>query len=389
MNKVRQAALVLLVLLPAAACRRPAERDWTADLQPIQDKYAPDTRLAVFRIEVSGEPGKLVAEGEVDDPAAKAEVLARLAERAGMPVTDRVAVLPDPGLAGEKFGIVTVSVGNLRRAPRHSAEMLSQVLMGAVVRLLKRDGGWLYVKCADRYLGWIDDDAMAVVDAGAADGWNAARRIVVTTPSAVLLERPGQTAAQVSDLVAGDLLRWVAGRGPWFEAALPDGRTGFVAAAAAQEYSAWKSTRRLTAEGIEKTARMFLGVPYLWGGTSAKGFDCSGFVKTVYQMNGLDLLRDANQQARLGRGVDPAGLVNLKRGDLLFFGRKAGDGKPERIWHVGLYLSDGAFIHCSGRVRIASLDPRSPTFDRDRAETFVRATRLVDSTETPRSLNLR
>jgi cell wall-associated NlpC family hydrolase len=182
----------------------------------------------------------------------------------------------------------------------------------------------------------------------------------------------------VSDLSLGDILRRKSIRGAWLEAALPDGRAGFVEREAVEPYQAWQSSRRATPETIETAARMFVGVPYLWGGTSARGFDCSGFVKTVFMLNGLALLRDAGQQARAGRDVDPGqNFANLRRGDLLFFGRRETAEKPERIWHVAIYLRDRNFIHCSGRVRISSLDPASPQYDEGHASNFVRARRLI------------
>jgi gamma-D-glutamyl-L-lysine dipeptidyl-peptidase len=119
-------------------------------------------------------------------------------------------------------------------------------------------------------------------------------------------------------------------------------------------------------------------VPYLWGGTSTKAMDCSGFTKTVYMMNGLQLNRDAYQQAEEGIEIAPGEkFQNLRKGDLLFFGRKGGGNKPEEVLHVALYLKDRLFIHSSGMVKINSLDPASPVFDANKVKSFICARRII------------
>jgi cell wall-associated NlpC family hydrolase len=106
--------------------------------------------------------------------------------------------------------------------------------------------------------------------------------------------------------------------------------------------------------------------------------DCSGFTKTVFFLNGIDLMRDSSQQARQGVAVPLDGdLSQLKKGDLLFFGRRARQGRPERVVHVGLYLGDRLFIHSSERVHISSLDPQSPLRDENRIRTLLRARRVL------------
>jgi len=135
---------------------------------------------------------------------------------------------------------------------------------------------------------------------------------------------------------------------------------------------------RETSENVIRTARRFFGVPYLWGGTSAKGFDCSGFTKTVYFLNGVLLPRDASQQVMVGSIIDTGvDMENLNTGDLLFFGSKATPEQEARVTHVAIYLGRKKFIHSSGDVRINSFDPSDPDFSKYRLGTFLHARRII------------
>jgi len=96
--------------------------------------------------------------------------------------------------------------------------------------------------------------------------------------------------------------------------------------------------------GLLETARSFLGVPYLWGGSTEQGFDCSGFSMAVYQLNGLKLPRSSREQCEAGR---PVGIRELQVGDLVFFAMNGGG----RVSHVGVYAGDGKFIHAPKRGR--------------------------------------
>ncbi|MCK9629778.1 MAG: C40 family peptidase, partial [Bacteroidales bacterium] len=119
------------------------------------------------------------------------------------------------------------------------------------------------------------------------------------------------------------------------------------------------------------TARQFVGFPYMWGGTSIKALDCSGFTKTTYYLNGVILERDASQQAKFGDSISLANnFAALQAGDLLFFGSKATKDKKERISHVAIYIGKGEFIHSATSVRINSLLP-------DAANYYEGSTRLV------------
>ncbi|MEK6650056.1 MAG: SH3 domain-containing C40 family peptidase [Bacteroidota bacterium] len=353
-------------------------------LQGARRHFAPDRRVALFDIAWNRTADAVVLHGEVDNPAAKDSVL-ELA-RAYFPggLIDSVLVLPHPALGTNTFGIVVLSVANVRSRPGESEELATQVTMGQVVKVLKKGPGYYYVQSYDGYLGWLGSDAFQWADRAGVDEWAAAPKTVLTSYFEVVRERPSAGAQPVCDAVIGNIFRAGPRKRGWVEVRLADGRAGFLPAASVQSYAAWQQSRNLTGANIERTARMFVGVPYLWGGTSSKGMDCSGFTKTVFRLNGHELSRDASQQVLNGRDIDAGKeFENLAKGDLMFFGRKADEGRPERITHVAIYLENRRFIHSSGRVQFGSFDPASPEYDDYNLKRFVRARRIIPAPTVP------
>ena len=97
----------------------------------------------------------------------------------------------------------------------------------------------------------------------------------------------------------------------------------------------------MEADALVETSKTLMGVPYLWGGTSTKGVDCSGFTKTIYYLNGMVIPRDASQQVHTGKLIDSVTNFDaLEKGDLLFFGRKATDTGTEKVVHVGMWIGN-------------------------------------------------
>ena len=184
----------------------------------------------------------------------------------------------------------------------------------------------------------------------------------------------------VSDLVAGNLLKIMGEDSDFYLVNYPDGRVAYVKKDEAKLFTEWYNALNPNGETILKTAYRFMGIPYLWGGTSTKGMDCSGFTKTVYYLNGIVLQRDASQQVNTGELVDTKdGWQNLQPGDLLFFGRKADENRKERVTHVAIYIGDGDFIHAAGRVKINSFNPEKPYYSDYRKSGFIRAKRILTS----------
>jgi len=127
----------------------------------------------------------------------------------------------------------------------------------------------------------------------------------------------------------------------------------------------------------------------LWGGTSTKGVDCSGFTKTIYYMNGMVIPRDASQQVHAGKPIDSiADFSKLDKGDLLFFGIKATDSTAEKVVHVGMWIGDNQFIHSSNMVRVSSVDKNASNYDEYNVSRYLRTKRLLKEND-PLLKNLR
>jgi cell wall-associated NlpC family hydrolase len=318
-----------------------------------------------------------VLKGEVDQPAARDAALKALRDAGFAEVIDKVQVLPDPALGDRTIGIVTVSVAHMRAKPAQAAELVTETLMGSRVKLLKREGSWYYAQTeTEQYLGWIEPDHVAVVARADAEAWASSNLVMATARFVLVREQPDANAQPMSDLLVGDVLKSNGRESGWVAVELPDGRKGFVEEKAVEDYATWKRSRRPTPDSIEAVAKSFMGVPYLWGGTSAYGFDCSGFVKIVYELNGIELPRDADQQALEGQAVPTADdLAQLRKGDLLCF--KARPDGRDSITHIGIYLGGKQFIHCAGKVKRNSFDPASPVYSENLLKRLVTVRRIL------------
>jgi gamma-D-glutamyl-L-lysine dipeptidyl-peptidase len=353
----------------------------TNALLSLKARYAPDSHLAIFRVGVQPQGSGLVLTGDVERAEAKLEAVEAV-QRTGATVTDRINLLPMENLGDKLWGISCLSVASGREQPEHKAEMGTQILMGDVVHLWKRSTNafftWYLAQSADGYLSWLEKGTLVRCTRAEADAWQSSPLLIVTAFEDSILEQPQAEAQPVCDVVPGNLVKKTGEQGDWFQVELPDHRAGFLPRKSAEDYAAWKKSRNPTPENIERTARRFIGRPYLWGANSPKGVDCSGFMKMVFLLNGVELKRNASHQAHQGTEVAlDKDLTQLKKGDLLFFGNRPRRGQPERITHVGLYLGDKLFMQSSERVRISSLDPESPLKDEFRIRTLLHARRVL------------
>lgn len=265
--------------------------------------------------------------------------------------------------AQEQYGVVNISVCNLRYTADFSAEMVSQALLGTPVHILQmsQNGNpWPEVQTPDGYTGWVHYAAITRMSFEEFHAWNAAPKVVVTALYGTVYRENSRHSAAVSDVVGGDRLKYLGKKGCWLKVGFPDGREGYVHKSEALTEADWRKQLDQSPEAILKTALSMLGTPYIWAGMSPKGTDCSGFVRTVLFMHDIIIPRDAGPQSRVGERILDS--TQLQPSDLVFFGRWNEDGTP-RVSHVGFYLGRGRFIHSLGLVQIGSFDPADPQFD--------------------------
>lgn len=351
---------------------------------------APDQRTDLFNFEIIGDDIPLV-ELETTLPKGGEALIAAL-KREGLNTSVITRLLPAADLQGQIFGVVRLSVANNRKNPSHPAEMVTQMILGTPVQILKKQKGYSLVRSPDRYISWVETDALALMDKEVFETWRRAGKLIYTADYGSAYSKPDVESQRISDLVKGNLLKLMGTEGGFYKVAYPDERIAYIPIKAAQNYKQWVSRPNPDAAQILATAQTLIGTPYLWGGTSMKGVDCSGFTKTCFFLNGIILPRDASQQALIGESVDVYEgdtislgkcLKNLKAGDLLFFAASKGKSANPRVTHTAIYMENGQFVQAAGMVRINSLVPSAPDYSAGQSPTLVGARRVLNGIGSP------
>lgn len=348
-------------------------------MDSLQKVYAPDPRIEYWEFSVTESEGNITLEGEVANEAAYRVIVESMTGH--YPEADiRVRLLPEKYPGQFVNGLVNNSVSHLRSGPSDRTEMVSQVLLGTPVRILKEKKGWRFIQTPDGYLGWVNDSEVQPVDTLYLHELLESEKVIYTEPYGFSFSDPDAQTMPVSDLVAGCILRVLGEENGFYRVEYPDRRIGWVNKE--KTTGAEHIFNRLpSGEEIVKSALRFNGIPYMWGGKSSKAFDCSGLTSFVYYMNGMSLPRDASQQSLCGKAItDVYDSHPLLPGDLLFFGEKSTGSQPERVSHVALYIGNGEFIHASGyrdRVGINSMDSTQDNYIKEYPGAFVRAVRIT------------
>ena len=329
----------------------------------------------------------------------------------------------------KRMAVVELSTIYMRQQPDYESALETQELLGTVVEIVGEQGYWREIVSPQPYRAWATEKGLVEMTEEELKAYEEAPKVMFTGLYGHIYMEPSFKAATLCDLVGGDLLRVAehaesgAGKGDvaeavlqdnriklkgkWTEVMLPSGRRGHVPTKELKPHYGFMSIAQgegdagsidaQTTEAIIAQAEKLLGSPYLWGGMSAKGVDCSGLVRISHIMNGILLPRNASQQINCGdrvpMPVNPlfwddrsdaqafkeemlARVQNLQRGDLVFFGTPASEpGKKPRITHVGIYLGEGRIIHSSHMVRINSLIPGEADYY-ENAHRLIAAIRL-------------
>ncbi len=253
------------------------------------------------------------------------------------------------------------SVADLRREPQHASELITQAIMGETMTGLESSGDWIFVRMEDDYHGWVRSWSVSEEPRSDIEGFFRRANARVEANVGYLFSDQDPGSIPVTDIVSGtkvEIVRRPEGEYSYIRA--PGGKEGYFPT---DSLGTVKNTP--SRPDIISRAHRFIGIPYIWGGTSSKGFDCSGLVKRVYMMEGASLPRDADQQALVGDMIPFDKLDSARPADLLFFA----DG--DKVTHVGIALGGGKFIHAYGDVRINSYIEEDPLYEEKLAKKLV------------------
>ena len=289
----------------------------------------------------------------------------------------------------KRMAVVQTSTCYMRLQPDYESALETQELMGTVVEIVGEQGYWREIVSPQPYKAWTTEKTLVEMTPEELKAYEEAPKFIYTAHYGHVYTTPtANNPSAICDVVGGDVLRVVEKKkgsaspsgkhGKWVEVMLPSGRTGWVLKNNVRPLNERIDIRMGdSAEGLVSVEKMedvirqaysLLGVPYLWGGMSSKGVDCSGLVRISFLMNDILLPRNATQQIKCGKEVD---LKDIQRGDLIFFGNT----ETGAITHVGIYLGNGEFIHASHLVRVNSLIPGAENYY-ENAHRLIKACRI-------------
>jgi len=244
----------------------------------------------------------------------------------------------------ESQGVVLDNVVNLFSKPDADVDVVTQAIVGTSLTVEESVAGWHYVRLPDRYHGWVEARHIREYAQGESPYASTTPVAEIRNLLAFLHRKPDSTAlAPALQVTIGARLELAEEREASVQVSLPDGRAFWMRRGDVVMLESDSPRPRGSVQQVIATAKRFLELPYMWGGTTPLGIDCSGFVQLCYHLHGVSLLRDASIQYTQ-TGLLPVEREELEPGDLIFFGRTA-------ITHVGLHMGNGEFIHATSHIR--------------------------------------
>ena len=295
-----------------------------------------DPRTAVWDVRVEKRGTRLAVVGATTVPAAIDDLIGRLSEiKTRKFIRDEVVRLPNGHVGNDTYAVVRAALAPVYADPALPAPQITQAVLGARLEPLDGLGNWTRVRLEDGYIGWVHNGYLQFGDYGWAHGWERATRgEPVVSLGAELLDEAGRIFAR---------LPWGARvvRLSQEQYELPDGRRGAIGSGeivAVDRLADWFPAR---GDSVTRTARRWVGAPYLWGGVTPGGVDCSGLVQAVFWTHGVAMPRDSDMQSQVGTQIDPGEDFSLLNpGDLLFFSETTA-----RVSHVAISLGGSHIVH--------------------------------------------
>lgn len=245
------------------------------------------------------------------------------------------------------YGLCLLSVVALRKEPKEASEQVSQLIFGDTFTILQENDDWVFIKLTfDNYEGWISKKQYINISSEEYFVLTKSKPLYTYFPiSRIKIENLKTLKTHIINAPIGSRLLSRSFRVNFYKIELLQ--------------DCLVAPFRFSKQNLEDIVKLFDKVPYLWGGKSIFGIDCSGFSQTIFKFFGINLLRDASLQITQGEKIE--NLSQAKAGDLAFFSSQSG-----KITHVGILLSNSKIVHASGFVRTDRIDEKGIIREEDK-----------------------